>query len=73
MTSMSTPRVLRQVLRAVRNGGAPRGRSAFRLHDQPELRFTASRPVAMQLDGEYVGDRESACFRSVANALRVVA
>jgi diacylglycerol kinase family enzyme len=73
MTSMSAPRVLRQVLRSLRSGAKPRGRSAFRLHDQPELRFTASRPVAMQLDGEYVGDRESACFRSVANALRVVA
>jgi diacylglycerol kinase family enzyme len=73
MTSMRTTKMLRQTLQALRNHPHPRGRSQLRLHDQAELRFTASRPVALQLDGEYVGRRESVTFRSVPHALRVVA
>ena len=73
MTSMHTTKVLRQVLLALRNSPRSRGRSQLRLHDQAELRFTTNRPVALQLDGEYVGNRESVCFRAVPDALRVVA
>jgi diacylglycerol kinase family enzyme len=73
MTSMQASKVLRQALLAFRNHPNPRGRHQLRLHDQAELRFTASRPVSLQLDGEYVGDRDAACFRAVPDALRVVA
>ena len=73
MTSMRTTKVLRQVLMALRSRSPQRGRSAVRLHDQAELIFSAGRPVALQLDGEYVGERESVSFRAVRKALRVVA
>jgi len=58
---------------ALRSRSPQRGRSAVRLHDQAELIFSAERPVALQLDGEYVGERESVSFRAVRKALRVVA
>lgn len=66
-----------RVLNAVRlmlagPGHAPRGKHVISLHDETEFTFRASRPVAFQLDGEYVGERESVTFRAIPNALRVI-
>jgi diacylglycerol kinase family enzyme len=36
------------------------------------LTVRAVRPVAFQVDGEYVGERECVTFRSVPHALRVI-
>ena len=33
----------------------------------------SQRPVALQVDGEYVGEPESVTFRSIPEALRVIA
>jgi diacylglycerol kinase family enzyme len=67
----STLRVLRQMLSAGRDR-PPRGRAVLAAHDLPGLTMTASRPVAFQIDGEYMGERERVQFRSVPDALRVV-
>ena len=32
----------------------------------------ADRPVAFELDGDYLGERESVTFRSIPNALQVL-
>jgi diacylglycerol kinase family enzyme len=50
----------------------PRGRGIVTRHDLPALTLRASRPVAFQIDGEYVGEREQVSFRSVPGVLRVV-
>ncbi|MCD0448170.1 diacylglycerol kinase family lipid kinase [Actinocorallia sp. API 0066] len=50
----------------------PRGRHIVELHSAEKLSLTAFRPIAMQVDGEYVGEREHMEFRSVPAALRVV-
>src|SRR5216683_726371 len=50
-----------------------RGRNVLAYHDQPCITLRASRPVACQIDGEYVGEREIVTFRSVPDALRVFA
>ncbi len=50
-----------------------RGRNVLAYHDQPCITLRASRPVACQIDGEYVGEREIVAFRSVPDALRVFA
>jgi diacylglycerol kinase family enzyme len=42
------------------------------LHDEKELTFRAIRPIAFQVDGEYVGEREHVTFRAVPDALRVI-
>jgi diacylglycerol kinase family enzyme len=51
----------------------PSGRHVLSLHDQPGFVISASRPVALQVDGEYVGEHERVTFRSVPHVLRVIA
>jgi diacylglycerol kinase family enzyme len=51
----------------------PSGRDVLSLHDQPEFVISASRPVALQADGEYMGEHERVMFRSVPAVLRVIA
>jgi len=53
-------------------GGGPSGRHVVSLHDQPALTFRAARPMAFQVDGEYVGEHEHVMLRSIPNALRVL-
>ena len=67
--TLSTLNVLRQMLG--RDGG-PAGRHVLSLHDQDALTFRADRPMAFQVDGEYVGEREHVMLRSIPNALRVL-
>jgi diacylglycerol kinase family enzyme len=50
-----------------------RGRNVLAYHDQSCITLSASRPVACQIDGEYVGEREIVTFRSVPEALRIFA
>jgi len=52
--------------------GGPRGRHVAELHDAPELTVKASRPMALQVDGDYLGPRDHLVFRSVPKAIRVV-
>jgi diacylglycerol kinase family enzyme len=67
--TVSTLHTASQLLSADRG---PHGRSVLTLHDQAELTLSAARPVAFQLDGEYVGERERVRFLSVPDALRIV-
>jgi diacylglycerol kinase family enzyme len=38
-----------------------------------EFRLVAAEPMHVQVDGDYLGERESATFRAIPNALRVIA
>jgi diacylglycerol kinase family enzyme len=67
--TLGTLNALRQMLG--RDGGAA-GRHIVSLHDQDALTFRAARPVAFQVDGEYVGEREHVMLRSIPDALRVL-
>jgi diacylglycerol kinase family enzyme len=69
--TVGTASVLRQMLAAGRDG-PPRGRSVVTGHDLAEVTVTADRPVAFQIDGEYMGEREQVCFQAVPAALPVV-
>ena len=64
-----TLNTLRQMLG---DDGGPAGRHVVSLHDQDALTFRAARPVAFQVDGEYVGEREHVMLRSIPDALRVL-
>lgn len=68
--TLGTLNAVRQMLG--RDGG-PSGRHVVSLHDQKAFTFRAGRPVAFQVDGEYVGERELVTLRSIPNALRVLA
>jgi diacylglycerol kinase family enzyme len=70
LRTIGTLRVARQILHRGERG--PHGRHVLGVHDLAELRLTAARPLACQVDGEYVGEREGLLLRSVPNALRVV-
>ncbi|MFB9200612.1 diacylglycerol/lipid kinase family protein [Nonomuraea spiralis] len=50
----------------------PSGKHLVQLHDEAEFTLTADRPVAFQLDGDYLGERETVTFRSTPNALQVL-
>ncbi|MDF5756494.1 diacylglycerol kinase family protein [Spongiactinospora sp. TRM90649] len=50
----------------------PKGRHLVQLHDEAEFTLTASRPVAFQLDGDYLGEREQVTYRSTPAALQVL-
>jgi diacylglycerol kinase family enzyme len=71
LRTVSTLRTGRQMLSAAAR--TPHGRSILTLHDQSEITVSSARPVAFQLDGEYVGEREYVRFLSVPHALRVIA
>lgn len=71
MHTVSTFLTLRQMLSAT--GRPPRGNGILTQHDQAELTMRWDRPVALQVDGEYVGEQETVRFRSVPRALRVIA
>lgn len=71
MRTVSTARVLRRMLSAT--GRELRGNSVLTMHDLPELTLRSARPVAFQVDGEYVGEHECVRFLSVPDALRVIA
>jgi diacylglycerol kinase family enzyme len=71
LRTVGTIRTLRQMLAG--GGRPPRGRHVVSLHDAAEVTLRASRPVAFQVDGEYVGERECVTFRSVPGAIRVIA
>jgi diacylglycerol kinase family enzyme len=71
MSSFSTLYALSQMLTT--KGGQLHGRRILALHDQPSATLRADRPVAFQIDGEYVGERELVRLSSVPDALRVVA
>jgi diacylglycerol kinase family enzyme len=66
--TVHTLSVLRRMLAA---GGPPRGSGVLALHDQPFLRIRSRRPIAYQVDGEYVGECEEMTFTAVPEALRV--
>jgi len=70
LRTASTLRAVRQMLAST--GAPPRGGAVLSLHDQASITLTASRPVAFQVDGEYVGEQEQMTFRSVPRALRVI-
>ncbi len=70
LRTISTVRTICQMLSPAR---PPHGRSVLTLHDQIELTLRSSRPLAFQVDGEYMGEHECVKFRSVPDALRVIA
>ncbi|MDQ2707018.1 MAG: diacylglycerol kinase family lipid kinase [Actinomycetota bacterium] len=61
--------VLREMLRA---DGNPNGASVLRYDELPLIRVSSPAPVALQVDGDYLGERSEMEFVAVPSALRVV-
>ena len=74
MATLPTLGTLRHML-GIGSGGQGRNadpRHILSLHDEREFTFRATRPIAFQVDGEYVGEPEHVTFCSVPDALRVI-
>lgn len=71
LNTVHTLNTLRQILST--SGATPAGKHILSLHDEKCFTFRAARPIAFQVDGEYVGERECVTFHSVPDALRVIA
>jgi YegS/Rv2252/BmrU family lipid kinase len=50
----------------------PHGKQTLTLHDVSEFILRAARPLAFQLDGDYLGERSKITFSAIPNALRVL-
>lgn len=50
----------------------PHGRRVLRLHDLDRFALRARQPVAFQVDGDYLGEREQIKFTAEPRAIRVV-
>jgi diacylglycerol kinase family enzyme len=68
--TLRTLRTLRQML--ADRTEPPRGRSVRTGHDLAAITLAADRPVAFQVDGEYMGEAQAVEFREVPAALRVI-
>ena len=69
MGVVATARFVRQALFAPT---AASTRRLLRVHDLTDFTLRADRPMAFQVDGDYLGERESVRFRSMPGVLRVV-
>jgi diacylglycerol kinase family enzyme len=67
---LSTLGVLPQILPPFKR--LPRGSQIVGLHDLAEFTLRSRRPIAFQVDGDYLGQRDFVTFRSVPKAIRVV-
>lgn len=64
--------VLRTVASAFGSARHVRRRHVLHLHDQRRIEVTSERPLPLQLDGEYVGDRNRVLVEAVPDALSVL-
>ncbi len=71
LRTVSTLNALRQMF--AQRSEPPGGRNVVSLHDQPAFTLRSDRPIALQVDGEYVGEHESVTFHAVPRVLRVIA
>lgn len=67
--TVTTLRHLRQILST---RPRPRGRNVVSLHDAADFTLTSDRPLALQVDGEDLGDARSVAFQAVPRALEVM-
>jgi diacylglycerol kinase family enzyme len=73
LTKLGLPGTLRHVAQiTLAPGHGARGREVLILHDQPELVLRSERPIPVQVDGDYLGERTRMTVRAVPRAIDVV-
>jgi diacylglycerol kinase family enzyme len=71
--SMSILTTLRYLPRVLRGRAPKRSRRLLRVHDLADFTLRATRPISLQVDGDWLGERDSVRFRSFPSVLPVVA
>ena len=72
LRSLGTVTVLRHLRQILSTRPKPRGRAVLSLHDSAGFRLSVDRPMALQVDGDDLGDRTEVVFRAVPRALDVL-
>jgi diacylglycerol kinase family enzyme len=72
LRSLRTATVLRILGQMTTRAGGPRSRAAIRIDRASRIEVTAAGPIAFQVDGDYVDDRESVRFTSLPSAIRII-
>jgi diacylglycerol kinase family enzyme len=70
LRTVTTLKAVQQMLQT--RDAPPHGRDVVTVDRLCELTFRASRPIALQVDGEYIGEVTDVPFRYVTDALRVL-
>jgi diacylglycerol kinase family enzyme len=73
LTRLSLPSLLRLVRTALFSADAPDLRTTRLWHDRSRFVLTSTTPLALQVDGDFVGETTQVELRSVPHALSVVA
>jgi diacylglycerol kinase family enzyme len=68
---LGVPTTARTVTQILSRHPKPHGRNVLSLHDVSEFTLRAGRPLAFQVDGDYLGERTKVMFSAVPEALRV--
>jgi diacylglycerol kinase family enzyme len=71
MRALHLPATARAVTQILSSRPHPHGKHMLTLHDLPEFTLRGVRPLAFQLDGDYLGERTNVTFSAVPEALRV--
>jgi YegS/Rv2252/BmrU family lipid kinase len=69
---LDTRFVLRIVAQMFTSARHTRNRHVLYLHDQPRIEVTSKRPLPVEMDGEYVGDRDRLLLESIPDALSLL-
>jgi diacylglycerol kinase family enzyme len=72
MRELHVPSTTRTVQQILARRPQPHGKRVLSLHDLEAFTLRADRPMAFQLDGDYLGERDKIEFLSVPEALRIV-
>jgi diacylglycerol kinase family enzyme len=71
MRTLTTLGALHQMMHS--NSTPPSGPDVLTMAELTEVTFSAERPIAFHIDGEYLGETERVAFTFVPDALRVIA
>ncbi len=72
LTSIPTLPVLRHLAQLLVSGRRPKGKRVVLLHDLESFVLTSAEPLPLQVDGDYLGDRDRVVLTAVPHALDVV-
>jgi diacylglycerol kinase family enzyme len=73
VSTMRVRTILPTALKAFRTEPKLRSRRLLYVKDQPRFLVKCDRPMPLQMDGEYIGEREEVLIESIPNALSVLA
>lgn len=70
--SMRIPFILRMAARTLGSARHTRNRHVLYVHDQPKIEIVCDRPMPVQADGEYIGERDRLMLESVPDCLSLL-